>query len=216
MSLLCAPGTWDAGKAALEELEEHSGASWGPQLVDLGWSSGSARLRAMELMIAAVPEGITGERVPYYMYCDPFCFEICQMGFLTGLPLYPSQESSQKLERCKAWCKDTGLLPLCSRVCVLKVFPLSGCSHPPLSWTMERWLSLLMLGWRLYQVVSDQAKNKVFRCFLLGCSMFRTFMEKIERADNPVPDSAAKSIYPWITAFFPKTNVLSLRYLLSL
>lgn len=35
MSLFCASETWDPGKLALKVLEEHSGASWAPQLADL-------------------------------------------------------------------------------------------------------------------------------------------------------------------------------------
>lgn len=90
ISLLCAPGTWDAGKLALEELEEHSGASWSLQLVDLGWSSGSARLRSMELIIVAVLGGMTGERVPYY--CDPFFFErFVRWGYLQGCLCTPTK-----------------------------------------------------------------------------------------------------------------------------
>lgn len=46
----------------------------------------------------------------------------------------------------------------------------------------------------------------------MACSAFRTFMARMEKADNPGPVSAAIFIYPWIMPFFLKTNLLSLMY----
>lgn len=115
----------------------------------------------MELMRAAVPGGTTGEKLPYYIYSDLFCFEVfVRWGFLWGCLCTPAKTLPRTWATAKH--KDTELLPLCSRVCVLGVFLLPGQSHPPLSWTMESCFSLLVLDWRLYQVMSDQAKNKAF------------------------------------------------------
>lgn len=141
MSLLCAPrntGRWEAGFGGAGRAFR---SRLGSTTCRFGLKLWLCKAESRGADDSSSSGGGTGERVTYYTYCDPFCFErFVRWGFLWGCLCTPAKTLPRTGSAAKHGA-DTGLLPLCSRVCVLGVFLLSGCSHPPLSWAMESWLN---------------------------------------------------------------------------
>lgn len=106
MPLVCASGTQGAAKRlwrSWRSIQEPAG------VYDLQIWAEALALRAVGLMIAGVPGGITGERVPYYRYSDPFCFErFVRWGFLQGCLCTPAKSLPRAWGTAKCSAKMLG------------------------------------------------------------------------------------------------------------